>query len=806
MRWNRGARAWPVVVALAALAGGAPGWAQTAGTAEERPDERRIRFDVPAQPLASALNAFGRQAGLQVSVDAAAAAAAEARAVRGTYTVDEALARLLAGTGIAWRFSGDRTVVLSRAAPESGALHLDPVTVEARHGVAETATGPVEGYLAHRSLTATKTDTPVLELPASVQVVPRDVIEDQGALSLKDVYENVSGVAQAGNTLNAQTEVLPIVRGFESPTLLRNGLRSTQVGAVDLVNVERVEVLKGPASILYGALEPGGTVNLVTKRPLPTARHELEQQVGSEAFLRTTADSTGPLAADGSLLYRLNLAYTNADSFRDDIELRRTAVAPSLLWLPTDRTELLLDASYVRETQPYDSGIPLDADGNPLADESTFFGDPDLDGRTIEDYAASYQFTYEVDPVWTLRNQLQLHRARAENESLRPRGVGEAGGRTMLALRYQNEDRQDDEAQFVLDATAKFATGAVDHTLLLGAELLAQDSDFRRYRQNVPAVVVSDDPDVHFDPPADQPREAILGTTRWAGLYVQDQLSLLDGGRLKLLVGGRYDVVRQESETDGVAAPDVRDQAFSGRAGLLYRVTPQHSAYASVSQSFQPQAPGTLDAGGAALDPETGVQYEAGVKSAFFDERLLATASVFRIEKTNVAVLDRPLFNATGQLAYFPGVEERSQGVEFDLTGALTDRLSVVATYSYTDTEVLENADDPAMVGQPLGGVPKHKARLWLTYRFGEGSGLDGFGVGGGVRYVGASTAQFDTDVRLDPYAVVDAAAWYDWETLRLGVNVYNLLGRDYVARASDRAIAHPGQPLTVVGSLTVRF
>lgn len=768
----------------------------------------RHSFDIAPQPLSDALNAFGKQADVQITADGDLIRNVSTDGVQGRMTTEQAIGRLLAGTGLTYSMSGNGSTVTVRKpggqTGDDGVIELDPVQVE---GQSETAYGPVDGYLATRSATGTKTDTPIIEIPASVQVVPRDVIEDQAAQNLKDVYENVSSVQQAGNTLNAQTEVLPIIRGFESPVLLRNGLRSTSVGTVDLGNVERVEVLKGPASILFGALEPGGIVNYVTEKPQTTAQYEIEQQVGQFDFYRTQADATGPITEDKTLAYRVNFAYTNSGSFRDDIDLERVAVAPSLLWMPADGTDLSFDLSYVQEKQPYDTGIPITDGGEPLVADSTFFGDPDLDGRKNEDFLAGYQLNHKFNDVWRVRNQFQYHRADNKNESLRPRGIAEVGGQQVMSLRYQHEDRTDKEVQFVADVTAKFGTGSVDHTMLFGSDIIVQDTDFRRFRQNVPTpVVISDNPTINFVPPANQPQQVRLAETQWASLYAQDQLSLIGDGRLKLLVGGRFDIVHQEQEVDGVSSPDIDDQALTGRGGLLYRITDQYSAYGSVSQSFIPQLAGIVDVNGAPLDPETGIQYEVGAKASFFDDSLFATLSIYQIEKSDVAVFDQALFNSTGQIAYFPGVKERSRGVELDVTGSITDEIQVLANYSYTKTKVLENPSDPTMVGDPLGGVAKHKARLWMTYNFAKASPLGGLGFGGGVRYVGKSTAQFDTDVKLDPYTVVDIGAWYTWKQVKLGLNVNNLLNKEYIVRASNDAIAHPGEPLTVIGSVAVKF
>ena len=231
----------------------------------------------------------------------------------------------------------------------------------------------------------------------------------------------------------------------------------------------------------------------------------------------------------------------------------------------------------------------------------------------------------------------------------------------------------------------------------------------------------------------------------------------------------------------------------------------QHSAYVSASQSFRPQFAFAVDTTGNPLDPETGRQYELGFKSSLLNDRLLTTVALFEIEKKNVAVFDQALFNATGRSAYFPGVKQRSRGVEFDLAGNLTRQLKVIASYAYTDTEVLQNAADPAQVGQPLGGIAPHAARVWLTYDFDGSSPLAGFGMGGGARHVGKSSAQFDT-TKLDPYTVADVAVWYGWKNMKASLNIKNLFNKNYIARASTNAIAHPGAPRTVVASVSIGF
>jgi len=667
-----------------------------------------------------------------------------------------------------------------------------------------------ETYITPRASTATKTNALIIETPVSVQVVPRQVIEDQAALRLEDVYENVSGVTQAGNTLNAQSEVLPFIRGFESPVLFRNGMRATTAGAVDLVNIESVEVLKGPASVLFGAIEPGGILNYTTKQPEAEPFIELNQQFGSYDHYRTTVDANTPLNDEGTVMFRFNGAYTNSGSFRDHIDLERWAFAPSLLIRPHDRTEILFEFQYTREEQPYDTGVPFGFDDEPLVDPSTFFNATNLKGRRIDDIYAGVRLEHELDKVFTLRSQFQFHRAKALNEALRPRGVRGTPGAEELRRRYQNEDRTDDEYQWVNELLAEFGTGGIKHNALVGVDLIYQESDFFRFRQNLPNLIIDGDPPSTFTPPSPQSPDARLGETRWASVYVQDHMTLLEDDSLHVLLGGRFDYVEQEFSNNGVASPNVYDSKFTGRGGVLYDLTDYTSPYASISQSFRPPGTFAVDQGGTPLDPEEGIQYEVGLKNQFFDDRLLVNIAAFQIDKENVPVFDNDFFNNTGMVAFFPGVEQRSRGIELDVTGQISDTVSVIANYAYIDTETVRNDGDPASEGNRLGNVPLHSTRVWLAYNFAEGTDLEGLGFGAGLRYVSDFMAEFD-DTMLDEYITFDAGIWYrktlrNGNRLKMQCNVRNLFDNDFYVRASAQDIVHPGEPVSVFGSIGIEF
>lgn len=684
------------------------------------------------------------------------------------------------------------------------ALEIDALTSQ----ITVMAPNP-EGYQAPRAAAATRLNVPIIDTPVSVQVVPRRVIEDQAALGLENIYTNVSGVTQSGNTLNAQTEIRPMIRGFETAVPLRNGLRATTVGAVDPVNVESVEILKGPASILYGTLEPGGVVNYVTKKPLFARQFEVTQQLGSNSHLRTTVDATGPLNAGRTVAYRAIAAFENADSFRELVSLRRFAFVPSITFRPSERTEVFADFSYSNESVPYDSGVPFGANGQPLVPPRTFFGSPSLNGRDLTDGFSSLGVFRRLNASTLLRTQFQFHRVHALNESIRHRGLGGVPGAELLRRRYQNEDRTDDDYQFVGDVVSTVTLGRTKHDVLVGLDLAYQDSEFRRFRTNIPDIPLTGN-SLDYAPPAVQPQEVILGTNRWVAAYAQDQISVGSAGRLKLLLGARYDTSSGEGTRDGLAQTPSEDSSVTGRFGAGYKLSDAVLAYASVAQSFVPQAPGTVDINGTLLDPQTGLQYETGLKAETLAGRLLTTVSVYHIRKENVALSDLVLFNQSGQIAFFPGVAERSRGVELDAAGRISDRVSVFANYSFNDAETVEHASTPSQIGQPLGNTPRHLSRLWLAYDTTTAGSEQSWGGGAGVRTQSSQAMQFDT-LRLEGFAVADIGLWYRYPVgngrlLRVQLNGDNLFDREYYVRASDRSIVHPGSPRTARVTVGIEF
>jgi len=799
------ARAWALLAIFLALAAAAPAPAA---------DQKKHAFDIPAGPLVASLERFSETAGLDV-VAGDAVEGIDAPALKGELTADEALARLLAGTGLAYRFTGENTIAITteaKATREDDPVGLDDGAAEGEPGEAQLPetvvrrTAPRRGtYKADRASTATRTDTPILETPASIQVVPRQVIDDQASVRLRDIYRNISGVQPLFTGGNVATTEVPIIRGFRDFSIYRNGSRLSSTAPVDLANIERVEVLKGPASVLFGLGEPGGILNLVTKQPVNDTFAIVEQEFGSYDRYRTTLDANAPLTKDGGLLGRLNFAYTNDDTFRAHDGIDRVFIAPTLTWQPTDATSLTLDFSYSYEEYPFDHGLAFNAEGEPVADVSTFLGEPDFRSER-EEVFAGYTLTHDFNDQLTFRNVFMFQHN--ENRLNAFRHFGSTNADNTVNRTFDRSVPKGTTFQGIADLGYKFELGPTRHHVLAGVDVRwdpkwGNQQDGPRSSGPFPIDIVNPQHGqfgaITFDNPSD-----FDGETKWVGLYLQDQITLLDD-RLHLLIGGRYDHVDQFVKFITPTfnfEDDQTDSAFTARGGALYELTDWLSPYVSVAQSFNPTSPFTTSVDG--LDPEEGLAFEGGVKLSFFEERLTSTLAVYHITKDNVPVTDpnNPGFSINGG-------ELRSRGFEADIAGEIAPGLRVIANYAYTDTEVIESSSLPE--GSRFNNVPLHSGSVWLSYDFPEGTALDGLGFAGGVRGVSERLGNNAGSFELDGFLLADLAAWYRFtlpsgQRVKAQLNVNNLLDKEYYESSSGTASVFPGAPRTFIASLSIEF
>jgi iron complex outermembrane recepter protein len=664
------------------------------------------------------------------------------------------------------------------------------------------------GYRVPSASTATGTDTPILETPFSVQVVPQDVIRDQQIIRIEDALTNISGVTFAGT--NGGREASFNLRGFGGQTtnsvpVLRDGYRlyGSFQAIPEIANLQQIEVLKGPASILYGQIEPGGIINLVSKKPLADPFYEAALQVGSRELVRPRFDITGPLTTDRRLLYRLNGLYQHDRSFRDfDNDRDRFSIAPALTWKMSDRTDLALNLEYVHQESFADFGITRFGDQVAPIPRERVINNPD-DTITTDYLSTGYSLEHRFSNNWKLRNGFRYIRYDYDYSVVALPFIVDDETVTRF---YADQDGTDQSYSLYTNAVGNFNTGSIRHTLLAGVDLNRSESRIVTFFDAAnPSPINIFDPDYDLIPKPDRSALPPFGdenvTAERLGIYVQDQIYMLDN--LILVIGGRYDTVTQKTTNIETAFTDEgetnqSDDAFTPRIGLLYRPLPELAFFANYSQSFNPNSAAT--ASGGILEPERGEGFEVGVKTELSNQRILATLTYFNITKQNVAVTDPdfPLFSiAVG--------EQKSQGIELDIAGEILPGWKVIGSYTYTDAEVSEDTNSD-LIGNRVFGVPKHRISLWTTYEIQTGS-LKGLGFGAGINYASDRFGDLDNSYQIGDYLIGNAAIFYRWDRYRIAINASNITNADYIrAVTGNEGGIEPGEPLTILGSFSMEF
>ena len=656
-------------------------------------------------------------------------------------------------------------------------------------------------YVEPTAATGTRTDTPLRDIPQSIQVIPREVLEDQQVTRLSDALRNVSGVF-LGSVINGLGQEI-IIRGFNRATILRDGFRQpANSGFPEISNLERIEVLKGPASVLFGQAEPGGLINLVSKQPLSEPFYELESQVGNQALFLPSIDITGPLTSDDRLLYRLNVLYSQADSFRDfDQDLERFSVAPTLTWNISENTNLTARLEYLENENPVDAGIVAFDDGVVDVPFDRITNEPD-DKVEFEFLQVGYDFEHRFSDNWRLRNAFRFFREEEDVNGSFNIGFDESTGDVFRGFFSGVENRNTYEVQ--TNVVGEFATGPIEHTLLFGSDYTRAEIPDRTLFANF-----SDLPPLNiFDPVygAPQPDSSTLfplinednTTTDKVGVYIQDQVDILDN--LILMLGGRFDFFNQDKpdNLEGTTANQY-EEAFSPRVGLVYQPIQEVSLYTSYSRSFLPNDSTTFS--GDFLEPERGEQFEVGARAELLNGRFVANLALFNLTKQNVAVPD-PDFPGLG-FSIASG-ERRSRGVELDISGEILPGLNLIANYAYLDAIITE--DNTGLEGNQAFGAPEHSANLWTTYEIQSGD-LQGLSFGIGFNFVGERFGDDANSFELDSYFLTNAVIAYQRDDWRAALNIRNLFDVDYIeSTANSRLSVQPGEDLTVIGSVSFKF
>ncbi|SDV46243.1 TonB-dependent siderophore receptor [Chitinasiproducens palmae] len=760
------------------------------------------RYDIAAGTLDQVLNRYASQAGVLLMIDSALTAGRSSAGLHGRYALDAGFAAILADSGLAAlrdQTGGYRLArVAASAAPATvNEGELSPVLVT---GVAETARGPVRGYVASRSAGATKTDTPLLETPQSVSVVTRDQMDDQAVQSVREALRYTAGVMSEYRGGGGSRYDTVTYRGFGGGanydysyldgTRLLGG--NYAVPQIDPYNLERVEVVKGPASVLYGQINPGGMVNLTSKRPTSDAQHEIVVAAGNHGRWQGAFDLGGPVDQNGTVLYRLTGVARDSDTQTDFAREQRVSISPSLTFRPDRDTSLTLLANYQHDPRAGYFGF-LPAVGTVLPSTfgriaTNFFdGDPNFDRFDRTQYQFGYAFEHRFDDVWTVRQNFRYMHMDTDYESVYTSGLAADGHtltrRAIRAVEHSDALTLDNQAQ------AKFDTGPVRHTVLFGVDLQRYTESMALGTGAAPTLDILHP--IYYQnivtPALSQSSNQI---NNQIGVYAQDEIRL---GRWALQLGARNDWATAQTQ-DRVASTTAKqaDHAFTWRAGLLYLFDNGVAPYVSYATSFLPTS-GT-DAGGRAFVPTKGEQYEAGVKYQPRNFNGFFTASIFQLKQRNVLTTDpqNPLFSIqTGEV--------RVRGVELEAHAEPLRNLRMVASYTYLNDVV--TASNDGTVGKRPAMIPTHMATLWLDYTL-PSQTLPGLGAGAGVRYVGPSYGAATDSFRVPGVTLFDAAVHYNLgQHWRLAVNVDNLFDRTFVSSCATATKCFYGARRTVLGS-----
>lgn len=773
-------------------------------------------FNIAPGSLTDVLNAYARLAGVELVYRSEITSRLTSGGLKGRFGLTEGLSRILAGTGLTYRQTGARAFTLDPVPVSSkDAIVLGPVRVEgeASRGGAldnyelESPVGPVRGYVARRTDTATKTDTPILETPQSISIIAADQIETIRPQSLAQAFGYSAGVFLTEDVDSTRDQMF--VRGFELDaeygSYFRDGLKYTvngYNGQQEPYGLERIELLRGASSVLYGLAAPGGLVNTITKRPTADAINEVNVQIGSFERKQISVDLGGAVDSTGTLSYRLVALAREADTFTDHVPDNRIYIAPALKWQPDQATSWTLLADYQHDRTAYRTGLPalgtLLANVNGRLPRSRFVGEPDFDRYVNDRFAFTSIFEHAFSDAVSLRNAVRyLH---SENDYAQIGIMGFASDDRTLA-RSANV-RHDQSSLIAADTSLQiqFKHGLVQHKILAGVDVAQTEHQSQRFNASAMSLDI-------FDPvyggsigPLIYQDYSWRYRSRRLGLYLQDQVKFSD--RWVLSLAGRQDWVKERNcAFDAFDNCPIRESsdAFTWRAGLVHLGRNGLAPFVSYSRSWEPSS--GVDRSGARFRPTAGEQYEAGIRYQPAGSNMMLSAAVYQLSRDNILV-DDPLNLSTGDFFQVQLGSVRSRGVELEAKFRIADRTQVLASYAYTSAKTLRSSPlTPDLAGKRTGSVPRNQAALWIDHN--DLFALAGLSIGAGVRHVGSTTGLF-TDFITPAYTIVDGMVRYDLGDWRLSLNLTNLTNKKYVALCPYNCFY--GEPRNVKATLSYRW
>ncbi|MGC4098070.1 MAG: TonB-dependent siderophore receptor [Nitrospira sp.] len=782
-----------------------------------------VNFNIPAQFLTSALQSFAVTTDWQVSIPDEVAGKITSPGVTGTHTPEKALQMLLVGTGLTYRFIGPRIVMLERehsGAIMPGDMGTEAVAAASANGTSGTPPNdqkPIRvpevvvkdvkerGYVSNSQATATKSDIPLIQTPQSMTVITRDRITALEANSLTQALRYMPGVQSESFGYEPRFTWLRF-RGFDATTdgLFRDGLQLRNPGFAISYNLEpygaeRIEVLRGPSSFLYGQGSPGGLLNYISKRPTTTSFHELQFLTGSFNRYEGRMDFGGRLNENDAFSYRLTGLFRESGTQIDQVPNDRIYIAPAVTWRAKANTKITLFSHFQKDQLGSSQALPaegtLRTNPNGRISPARFTGYPDIEKQNRTEWAAGYELQHHLTPDWHVVQKLRYGSTELDGLTTYSNSLG-VDRRTISRFSYGSLGKL--EALAVdTQLHGKIFTGPFQHTVSTGVDFqrimmnlrqtfgAASDIDiFNRYDYGVPFTLPSVFLDQHV-------------TQLQTGVYLQDQVKFLD--HWFLTVGGRHDWASNETKDNLTGLTSSQDdRKATGRAALTYLFDSGLAPYISWSTFFLPSI--GVNATGQPFTPETGRQYEFGIKYQPPGTRSLITVALFDLTRENYVQTDPGTF-----LPVQRG-KARSRGLELEGLASFDSGIDLMASYTFLDNEVLESSD-LSEKNKRLTQTPAQFGSLWVKYTVPDGS-LKGLGIGSGARYTGSTFADVANSYRVPGFVVGDAMVDYVWKNYRIAVNINNILNHDQYGcfDRSGTTFCTFGERRTVVGTVAYRW
>ena len=788
---RRGPRYWIVAIGtMGALIAFCPAKSHNIVLGKTRLDNDRpvqtqpqITFNIPGGTLETVLLAFQKSSGLQVVIPNDGMRPLASPGVVGRYSPEQALREILRGTGITYRFSDKQTVILE--------IHTNTEEVEVRDD-------------ARVVLSSTKYTEPLLDTPQTINVISKEVMEEQGATTLRDVLKNVPGLTiTAGEGGNPAGDNLTL-RGFSARNdIFIDGVRDLSPQSRDPFNLEQVEVVKGPGSAFTGRGSTGGSINLLSKTPGLRRSFGGTLDFGTDRTRRATADINVPIG--DSVAFRLNLlGHHSGVAGRDVVKFERWGAAPSLTWGLGKPTRATISYYKLNQNNISDYGIPWVPNTNNALVEfrdkpapvprDTFYGLRNRDFEKLNADLVTLKFEHDFNDGLSLRNQLRYSNSSRDSMATPPRFANNNSTVINREMRsWQTEDKVwDNQTDFI----ARFSTGKIEHALVTGINF-TRENNVRRTRTagNMQTTLLNPNPDDVFTGPITI--SPVVGdvTANSQALYLFDTAKF--GEKWELNGGLRWD----RFDADGITTTGVPvsrvDRMLSVRGGIVFKPLPQGTIYGSYGTSLNPSLEGlSYNTANTVIDPEKTYTVEAGSKWGFFSGRVLLSGAIFRVEKTNA----RTPGVLPGDPPQVLEGEQRVDGAEVSLEGNITKDWQILAGYTLLDTKTVDS-NNPAEIGRELVNTPRNSFNVWSTYSL-----RSGFHFGGGARFVDRRFGNTINTRFVDAYWTFDLMASYPISKhVDLKLNLYNLTDKFYFDRIGGGHVV-PGPGRVAMLSTSFRF